>query len=304
MKKPTNIAASVRARLLNRAKADDRPLQEVLQYYAMERFLYRLSQSEHASRFVLKGALMLQFWGGPVTRSTKDIDLLGETTTSVDDLVGVMRACCDVEVEDDGIAFDAASMAGEEIRLDAIYDGVRVHGLCTLAGARVTFQVDVGVGDVITPGAVTVTYPTLLDFDAPKLLGYTPETVVAEKLQAMVALDMANTRLKDFLDIWVLAQGRAFDGAVLAEAIRATFERRRTPLPETTLIALTPAFHSAEAKQAQWTAYTRKARVRGEMPALDVVAEHIAAFAMPVFAALVARETVTARWPAAGPWSD
>jgi len=167
VKKPTNIAASVRARLLNRAKADDRPFQEVLQYYSMERFLYRLSRSEHASRFVLKGALMLQFWGGPVTRSTKDIDLLGDTTTSVDDLVALLRACCDVEVEDDGITFDAESMAGDEIRLDAIYDGVRVRGLATLAGARVTFQVDVGFGDVITPGAVTVTYPTLLEFDAP-----------------------------------------------------------------------------------------------------------------------------------------
>jgi len=274
----------------------------MLQYYAMERFLYRLSRSEHASRFVLKGALMLQFWGGPVTRSTKDIDLLGETSTSVDDLVAVMRACCDVDVHDDGVAFDAASMAGEEIRIDAIYDGVRIRGLCTLAGARVTFQVDVGFGDVITPGAVTVTYPTLLEFDAPELLGYTPETVVAEKLQAMVALDMANTRLKDFLDIWVLAQGRDFDGAVLAEAIRATFERRRTPLPDATPIALTPAFHSAEAKQAQWIAYTRKARVQGEMPSLDEVAEHIAAFVMPVIAALVAGEQFDPRWSAGGPW--
>lgn len=301
-KKPTNVAASVRAKLLNRAKAEGRPFQEVLQYYAMERFLYRLSQSEHASRFVLKGALMLQFWGGPLTRSTKDIDLLGETTTSVEDLVGVMRACCDVDVEDDGIAFDAESIAGEEIRLDAIYDGVRVRGRCTLDGAVVTFQVDVGFGDVITPGAVTVTYPTLLDFDAPKMLGYTPETVVAEKLQAMVALDMANTRLKDFLDIWVLAQGRDFDGAVLAEAIRATFERRRTPTPETTPIALTPAFHSAAAKQAQWTAYVRKARVQGDVPTFDEVAEHIASFVMPLLRA-AAGEPFAARWPAGGPWA-
>jgi len=302
VKKPTNIAASVRARLLNRAKADGRPFQEVLQYYAMERFLYRLSRSEHASRFVLKGALMLQFWGGPLTRSTKDIDLLGQKTLSVDDLVGIMRACCDVEVDDDGIAFDAESIEGEEIRLDAIYDGVRVRGRCTLENARVTFQVDVGFGDVITPGAVTVTYPTLLDFEEPKLLGYTPESVVAEKLQAMVALDMANTRLKDFLDIWVLAQGRDFDGATLAEAIRATFERRRTPLPETTPIALTPAFHLAEAKQAQWIAYVRKARVRGDVPALEVVAEHIASFVMSVLAALVAGEQFAERWPAGGPW--
>lgn len=244
---------------------------------------------------------MLQLWGGPVTRSTKDIDLLGKTTDSVDEVVGVMRACCDVEVVDDGIAFDAQSIEGEEIRLDAIYDGVRVRGRCTLDGAQVTFQVDVGFGDVITPGAVAVTYPTLLDFAGPRLLGYTPETVVAEKLQAMVALDMANTRLKDFLDVWVLAQGRDFDGAVLAEAIRATFERRQTPLPEMTPIALTPAFHSAAAKQAQWIAYTRKARVQGDVPGLDGVAEHIASFVMPVFGALVAGSG-HGRWPAGGPW--
>ena len=125
---------------------------------------------------------------------------------------------------------------------------------------------------------------------------------MAERLQAGVALDMANTRLKDFLDIWVLAQGRAFDGAVLAEAIRGTFERRRTPLPDTTPIALTPAFHSAEAKQAQWTAYVRKARVQGEMPSLDEVAEHIAAFVMPLFAALVAGEQFDRGWSVGGPW--
>ena len=179
----TNLAASVHARLLNRAKAEGRPFNELLQYYAMERLLYRLSQSDHAERFVLKGALMLQFWGG-----------------------------------------------------------VRVRCCANLGNARIPLQIDIGFGDVITPGALKVVYPTLLDFAAPRLLGYTPETSIAEKFEAMVILDMANTRLKDFLDIWVLAQGQEFRGDVLANAIKTTFLRRRTPLPQFTPIALTPSF--------------------------------------------------------------
>jgi hypothetical protein len=239
----TNLAASVHARLLNRAKAEGRPFNELLQYYAMERFLYRLSQSDHAEQFVLKGALMLQFWGGPLTRATRDIDLLGRTAATVDELVGVIRSFITVRVDDDGLLFDATTVSGEEIRLDSHYDGVRVRCCANLGNARIPLQIDIGFGDVITPGALKVVYPTLLDFDAPRLLGYTPETSIAEKFEAMVVLDLANTRLKDFLDIWVLAQGQEFSGDVLANAIKATFLRRRTPLPQSTPLPLTPVFH-------------------------------------------------------------
>ena len=298
----SNLAASVHARLLNQAKAEGRPFNELLQYYAMERFLYRLSRSENAEQFVLKGALMLQFWGGPLTRATRDIDLLGHTTAEAGELVEIIRGCITVRVDDDGLLFDATSVSGEEIRLDAHYHGVRIRCRANLGAARIPIQIDVGFGDIITPGARKIVYPTLLDFDAPRLLGYTPETSIAEKFQAMVILDMANTRLKDFLDIWALAQGKEFRGEVVAEAIEATFLQRRTQLPEFTPVALTAAFHSASAKQTQWRAYLRKNRIEGEIPPLDEVTNQIQAFVMPAVDALVAERPFAKRWSPGGPW--
>jgi predicted nucleotidyltransferase component of viral defense system len=303
-KKVTNIAASVRVRLLNRAKAEGRPFEEMLQYYVMERFLYRLSRSDCADRFVLKGALMLQFWGGPLSRATKDIDLLGRSTATVDELIDVIRGCVAVLVDDDGLRFDAASVAGEEIRLAAHYQGVRIRCRAHLGNARVSLHVDIGFGDVVTPDVQEIEYPTLLEFEAPRLLGYTPETVIAEKLEAMVVLDTANTRMKDFLDVWILSQGREYSGEVLAQAIEATFRRRRTPLPETTPVALTPVFFAAEVRQAQWRAYLRKGRVQGSAPALDEVVPQIEAFVMPIVGAVVNGITFDRRWPPGGPWSE
>jgi hypothetical protein len=303
-KRITNVAASVHARLLNRARVEGRPFNELLQYYVMERFLYRLSRSEHANNFVLKGALMLQFWGGQVARATKDIDMLGRGAASVAEVVDVVRSCLEVAVDDDGLRFDPRHITGEEIRLAANYNGVRVRCAARLGNARVTLQIDVGFGDVITPGAQQIEYPTLLDFEAPRLLGYTPETAIAEKLEAMVVLDMANTRMKDFLDIWILAQGRTFAGQLLAHAIEATFRRRRTVLPESTPLALTPAFHSLAAKQAQWRAYLRKGRVQGDVPDFDEVAEHIESFVMPLVTSLSAGQPFTRRWPPGGPWEE
>jgi hypothetical protein len=194
LRRPTQVfVASARARLLNRAKAERRPFSELLQYYGMERFLYRLSRSDHAEHFVLEGALMLQFWGAPLTRATKDIDLLGRDTRSVEQLVAVVKDCLMLELEDDGLRFDPETIQGNEIGIDAKYDGVRLTFVGFLGTARIHLQVDVDFGDVITPGAQELDYPTLLGLDAPRLLGYTPETAIAEKFHAMVVLDMANT---------------------------------------------------------------------------------------------------------------
>lgn len=303
-KKVTNIAASVHARLLNRAKAEKRPFNELLQYYAMERFLYRLSRSDHADRFVLKGALMLQFWGGVLTRATKDIDLLGRVPSTVDELINVIRGCAAIPVDDDGLRFDSESVAGEEIRLAANYNGVRIRCSARLGNARVALQIDVGFGDIVTPHAQDIEYPTLLDFDAPRLLGTTPETMIAEKFEAMVVLDMANTRMKDFFDIWILAEGREFSGELLASAIEATFRRRGTALPLSTPVALTPSFHSAPAKQTQWRAYLRKGRIGGAVPLLHGIAERIESFVMPVVESLHMSNEFARRWPPGGPWGD
>ena len=195
-------------------------------------------------------------------------------------------------------------MSAEEIQLAAHYDGVRIRCRANLGSARIPIHIDIGFGDVITPGALAVVYPTLLDFDAPRLLGYTPETSIAEKFQAMVVLDMANTRLKDFLDLWVLSQGREFRGEVVAEAIEATFLRRRTQVPKSTPVALTAAFHSASAKQTQWRAYLRKNRIEGEVPPLDEVTNQIQAFVMPAVDALVDGRPFAKRWSPGGPWQD
>lgn len=299
-----NVAASVHARLLNRAKEEGRPFNELLQYYAMERFLYRLSRSEHRDRFVLKGALMLQFWGGSLVRATKDIDLLGRETITVPELVEVVGSCIRTQVPDDGVRFDPNTIAGERIRLDAQYDGIRVRCNGSLGNARIHLQVDVGFGDIVTPGFQPITYPTLLEFEAPELLGYTPESAIAEKVEAMVVLDRANSRLKDFFDVWVLAQNHEFSGPVLAEAIRATFARRRTPLPEATPVALSPSFSSDDSKQAQWRAYVRKARVTTPTLPFEQVVTDIHDFLMPVLTALAATRPFNRRWPAGGPWDE
>jgi len=221
-----NMGASVRQRLLNYAKAEDRPFAEVLQYYSMERFLSRLSVSSHVETFTLKGALLLTAWQAPISRPTMDIDLLGRTDNAVDTIVTVMREVSQTTVADDGIVFDPGSFAGETIREDADYVGVRIEFIGRVDSARVHMQIDIGFGDVMTPGPERLTYPTILDFPAPTLSGYSRETVVAEKLQALVQLRMLNTRMKDYFDLWLLARQPELNKEVLATAIKRTFANR------------------------------------------------------------------------------
>jgi hypothetical protein len=190
-----DIAASVRRRLMNAALASGRPFQEVLEYYAMERFLYRLARSGYAGRFVLKGALLFRAWGGAATRPTRDIDLLARVENTVEAVVPIFREVCGVAVEPDGMVFDPATMAGAVIREDADYSGVRVTFLGTLQNARVAMQIDLGFADVVTPGPVPTDYPVILEFPAPQLSGYPRETVVAEKFEAMVKLEALNSRM-------------------------------------------------------------------------------------------------------------
>ncbi len=303
-RKLANVAASVHDRLLFRARAEGKPFNELLQYYAIERFLFRLSRSKYADLFVLKGALMYQFWGGLVSRSTRDIDLLGTVSSSVGQMVDIVRECLAVEAEDDGLQFDSDSVRGEEIRIEANYQGVRVTFAAYLEKAQIRLQVDVGFGDVITPGVTRIVYPSLIGLQEPRLLGYTPETTVAEKMHAMVVRDMANSRMKDFYDLWLLACGREFGGAVLAEALLATFRRRKTSLPDDTPIALSPAFSEAPEKQMQWRAYLRKARIAGDQPTLRQVAEVIASFVMPAIESSRQGLAFQRIWTPGGPWKD
>lgn len=248
--KQTNIAASVRQRLLNKARATERPFAELLQYFAMERFLYRLSKSAYSGNFILKGALMLPVWDAPYTRPTMDIDMLGQINNDINSIISFTREVCLQEVEPDGIIFDLDSVIAENIREDADYEGIRVRFKGSLDTARFSMQLDIGFGDVVIPEADVFDYPVVLDLPPPHLYGYSKESTIAEKFEAMVKLGIINSRMKDFFDIWMLSRQFDFDGATLATAIEKTFSARGTALkPEP--IPLTNSFAEDIKKSAQ-----------------------------------------------------
>ena len=276
-----NVGASVRARLKNRSDATREDYNLLLTRYGLERLLYRLSVSAHASNFLLKGALLFLLWHELPHRPTRDADLLGFGDADVDSVVAVFRDVCAVAC-DDGMRFDPGAIRGSVIRKQAGYGGVRIEIPATLDGAQLALQVDVGFGDVVTPQAQVVTYPVLLDDQpAPQLRAYPKYTVCAEKLQALCLLAMANTRLKDYFDLWLLLREGDLDHALLAQAIAATFARRGTDLPPEWPIGLTDAFATDAAKQRQWQAFLRKNRL--DAPTLmEVVRELRAALAQPL----------------------
>ena len=291
-----NIPASVRQRLLNLARETNRPFNEVLQYFAIERFLFRFSRSSHADQFVLKGAQMLQAWKAPLARPTMDIDMLGRVPNSPETLESVVRDCAVVEVEADGIEFDPASVTSEVIVKDREYQGVRIRIRGLLGKIKLTVQLDFGFGDVVVPEPIWIELPDLLGLGAPRLLGYTPDSAIAEKFQAMVALNTANTRIKDFYDIWTLSRTLEFEGATLARAIAATFNRRSTPLPKEAPAALTEEFGEDAGKQALWKAFLRKGRLDADSKTLGEVVTELREFLMPPTIAVTASEPFKKKW--------
>lgn len=258
--KPKNLAASIRQRLLNVAKKRGDEFDLILARYALERLLYRMSVSPHGERFLLKGALLFSVWGIDDHRPTRDADLHGSGNNDPAALVPVFQEICAIACED-GIAFDAASVAAEPIAEEKVYAGVRVTLRAELAGARIAVQADVGFGDAVTPDPVPVDYPVLLDAPAPKLRAYPVETVVAEKFHAMTVLGMGNSRMKDFHDLRVIAEKFKLENDVLGRAIAATFGRRGTPLPDSAPVALMAGFAADTAKQTQWAAFLRRNRL-------------------------------------------
>lgn len=297
-----NMPASVHARLLNRSRQSKRPFQEMLEYYAMERFLYRLAASRHARKFILKGGLMLPLWGASVSRPTRDIDLLGRTGNEVEAVVALIRDVCGQPTEDDGLVFDGDSCLGEMINPEKEYPGVRVRFTAYLERAKIPMQVDVGFGDLIVPGEVEAEYPTILGHRAAKILVYTRESVVAEKLEAMVKWGEVNSRTKDFLDIWLLSRLYDFSGDTLSEAVKITFDHRGTSVrPDP--VCLTAAFAEDAVRQAVWQGLVRTSRVADVPNTFAEVIEGIATFATPVLKAIAASAPFTDMWTAPGPWS-
>ncbi len=301
--KPRNLAASVHDRLLAVAQAQGEDFQRVLGRYGMERFLYRLGASAEKDRYVLKGANLFALWGAALHRPTKDIDLLGSGSDSPQVVAASVRAVCVVPCPEDAVVFDPDSVQTEAIRDDARYGGVRVRLTGRLGAAAVPVQVDIGFGDTVVPAAQWATYPTLLPMPKPMIRAYPPETVVAEKLEAAVTLGLANSRMKDFYDLWTLAREHAFDGNTLCDAVRATFDRRGTAIPIEAPVALSPGFAMDRAKQAQWTSFLRKGRVVGGRPTLDDVLADVSEFVVPVLVAAAGGEPFEMTWPAGGPWT-
>jgi hypothetical protein len=263
-------AASVRARLLNVAKATGTDFNLVLVRFALERLLFRLSTSAHSDRFVLKGALLFTLWYDLPHRATRDADLLGFGPSDTGSMAGVFRDIASVAV-DDGIVFDPASVRVGVIRKDAGYGGVRVTLNGKLANARCVAQVDVGFGDAVTPGPTDAVYPVLLDdLPAPRLRTYPVYTVVAEKLHAIVVLGMVNSRLKDYLDLVVIMEREALDEPTLALAIAATFQRRGTALPNAPPVGLSDEFALDPTRIALWQSLLKKNDI-AHRPLVDVV---------------------------------
>jgi predicted nucleotidyltransferase component of viral defense system len=299
-----NIAASVRAQLLNRSRSTGEDFQFLLLRYGAERFLYRLGKSPHRNRFVLKGAMLFPLWGGSIYRATRDLDFTGYGSNEIDDVLAAVREVCVLEVADDGLAFDCATLTADPIREDAEYNGLRIRFQATLAGARIPMQIDIGFGNAIEPPATEADYPTLLETPAPRIRAYSREAVVAEKLHAMVVLGERNTRYKDFYDLQVLARQFPFDGERLARAIIATFERRRTPITAEIPSALASRFYANDGRAGQWRAYLTRASLPGAPTDFGGVGQVLRGFLAPVWSALAEGVAFAYGWPKGGPWAS
>lgn len=281
-KSSRNVGASVRQRLLNLARARGQPLDLLLTRYVLERLLHRLSLSPHHGRFVLKGAMLLTTWFDEPHRATRDLDLLGFGDASDDALLAAFRDVMAIAV-DDGVSFDLAGLKIQPIREELEYGGSRLRTTALLAGARVAVTIDVGFGDAVEPAAEVVSLPVLLDLPAPRLRAYPPETVIAEKLHAMVVLGLANSRMKDYYDVWMLTRTFEFEAERLRQAVSATFERRRTPVPTKVPEGLGEAFARDAGKQRQWAAFAGNLSARA--PALADVVRDLRAALAPLFEA-------------------
>ncbi len=295
-----DISASVRRQILNRSRKENRPFAELLHYFMMERFLYRLSRSPYAERFILKGALMLQVWRVESSRSTMDIDLLGITENSESSILKLFGEILTIPLEPDGVFFDPETLGAETIREAADYTGLRVRFLGYLGTARVTMQVDIGFGDVVYPGPELLEMPTVIDLPAPRIYGYSRESVIAEKLEAMAVLGSINSRIKDFYDIWIISRCFNFEEKRLAEAIGRTFSKRGTSLQQNGFPPLTEAF--ARDKQLLWNAFRKRLGRMEDPESFLTIIEHLRTFIEPIIPPLLSRSPLRRTWIAPGPW--
>jgi len=301
-RQPRNPAASVRDRLLNLARERREDFQAILVRYGVERLLYRLSVSKYRGQFLLKGAMLFFVWSGQLYRPTRDLDLLGTGENSIPRMKNIFGEICRVPVDDDGLKFLTGTIRGTRIREDEEYEGVRLTLTVRLAAARIPLQVDIAFGDAVKSEPKEEEFPTLLALAAPRLRIYPREAVVAEKFQTMVAFGIANSRMKDFSDIWTLARAFPVEGEALGEAIAATFARRHTALPTIPPLALTSEFSEDRSKQAQWKAFLERGQLSADGHTLPDVVTLLRDFLMPPTVAFATGNPFKMRWPAGGPW--
>ena len=298
-----NIPASIRQKLLHLARDRNDDFGLILTKYGLERMLFRLSKSKYREVFILKGALLFELWTAQRYRPTRDADFLANGDNSPERFVRIFQEISSVEVEDDGLRFDPKTVKAERIKEDADYEGVRVTFTAFLEKAQIPIQIDIGFGDAVTPGPVEMEYPTLLEPPGPRLLTYPRETVVSEKLEAMVKLGIANSRMKDFHDLHSLSKTFEFDGKTLVDAVRATFERRGTAWPDGgTPLAFTPEFYDDESKMKQWKAFCNKNKPRVQEIELKALMARLSSFLLPVIRSAEGGPEFNSKWIPTDEW--
>jgi predicted nucleotidyltransferase component of viral defense system len=291
-----NLPASIHARLAQRRAKTGEDYNVLLVRFTLERLLYRLSCSRHREQFILKGAMLFAVWDSALHRATRDLDLLGFGQPTLARLTEIFREWCGIDVEADGVDFDPRSVTCEDIRAQDEYAGIRVKLRATIGKAVVPLQVDVGFGDALPVAPEEITFPVLLDMAAPKLRAYARETVVAEKLEAIVKLGMLNSRFKDYFDLHYLAQKFPFEGDLLTQSVAATFGRRGTAFPAGLPAGLTPMFSTDPVKMRGWRAFWLKTGLKDECPALADVVELLVKFLERPLAAAAKKEPLAATW--------
>lgn len=294
--KKRNLGHSIFQKLLNFSKESRLDFNYVLLRYGVERFLYRLSVSEFSDKFILKGASLFLVWRSGGHRVTKDADLLSFGSPDMSRLREIFKKICGIQCVEDGVVFDPAKVRAFEIREGQIYGGVRISLKGKLDQAIVPVQIDIGFGDSVVPPPERVDYPTLLDIPSPEMKAYTRYSMIAEKLHAMVELGIANSRMKDFFDLWLLSRLFNYDGTILQESVKSTFEARKTKMPSKKPLALTSEFFMDSQKQIQWNAFTRKAKPETAAMNLQATIEKLTGFLMPVLESLRQGEVLEKEW--------
>lgn len=299
-----NVAASIRARLLNKARSVGSEYELFLVRYACERFLYRLGKSVERDRCILKGAALLALWMEEPYRATRDIDLLALGENDQGAVRKAVATICNVPCPEDGLDFRIETLQVSSIRDNQRYGGQRARLNAFLGAARISVQVDFGFGDVVTPGPAEARLPTLIDgVPAPILHVYPQVTAIAEKFETMLQLGTVNSRMKDFHDIWALSESFVFDGVELRRAVIRCFERRGTRLSDETPDVLAAAFYSNADRRDMWQAYGRQGGLLNVPPSdFEDIGRRLQSFLGPVYTSILAGDAFALHWPAAGPW--